>query len=129
MSEAATTPTPEEAAAPADPIPVFDAEPVKKPKYFVAGNTFFAQMEDGWELQAPVKLSVRNVKKIQSLDPDADELDQLVRLFELLGNTEVVDKLMDADFLDSMQTAMAYFQAWEEKNEARLGELQRSSRS
>ena len=112
-----------------EPIPVFDAAPKTKPKYFVAGTTFFAQMEDGWELAAPIKLSVRTLKKIQSATDEADELDQLIMLFTLLGDEETVEKLQDNDFVDAMETALKYFQAWEEKNEARLGKLSRSSRS
>jgi hypothetical protein len=109
-----------------DPIPVVEKIPSKKPKYFVAGTTFYAQMDDGWELAAPVKLSTRNVKKLRESDDGADELDQLVKLFEILGDAETVEKLLDADFVDATETALRYFQAWEEKNEARLGELSRS---
>lgn len=114
-----------------EPIPVFDSTPTTKPKYFVAGTTFYAQMEDGWELEAPIKLSGRNVRKLRdaTAEQGLDEFDQLVMLFELLGNAEVVDRLLDNDFVDSTEAALKYFQAWEEKNEARLGELSRSSRS
>lgn len=112
-----------------DPIPVLDKVPAKKPKYFVAGTTFYAQMDDGWELAAPVKLSTRTVKKLRDTDTNMDELDQLVMLFQLLGDETVVEQLLDADFIDATEAALKYFQAWEEKNEARLGELQRSSRS
>lgn len=111
------------------PIPVHATLPKgTKPKYFVAGNTFYAQMEDGWELAAPIKLSVRTVRTLRDMGEE-DELDQLVKLFELLGDPDTVEKLIDADFLDATEAALKYFQAWEEKNEARLGELQRSSRS
>lgn len=113
------------------PIPVLEKVPAKKPKYFVAGNTFYAQMEDGWELVAPIKLSGRTVRKLRDATEEKglDEFDQLIMLFELLGDAEIVEKLLDNDFVDSTDTALKYFQAWEEKNEARLGELQRSSLS
>lgn len=119
-----STPTPKR-----DPIPVLSEPPTVgvKPKYFVAGTTFFAQMEDGWELSAPVKLSTRMVRQLRSFEDEADELEQLVKLFQLLGNEETVERLLDADFVDAMETALRYFQAWEEKNEVRLGELRRSS--
>lgn len=112
------------------PIPVVDTIPTKakKPKYFVAGNTFYAQMEDGWELAVPIKLSVRTVRDLRDMDDD-EELDQLVKLFEILGDGDTVEKLIDGDFLDATEAALKYFQAWEEKNEARLGELLRSSSS
>lgn len=114
-----------------EPLQVFDKPPTaaKKPKYFVAGTTFYAQMDDGWELSVPIKLSARTVRDLQSIGGDGDELEQLVKLFELLGNQETVERLLDADFVDAMEAALRYFQAWEEKNEARLGELLRSSRS
>lgn len=114
-----------------EPIPVFEDVPSTKPKYFVAGATFYAQMEDGWELAAPVKLSGRTVKKLRDATAaeGLDEFDQLVMLFELLGNADTVEALLDNDFVDSTETALRYFQAWEEKNEVRLGELSRSSRS
>ena len=114
-----------------EPLPVFDTVPskAKKPKYFVAGTTFYAQMDDGWELAAPIKLSTRTVRQLRAIGDDADELDQLVKLFELLGDEQVVERLLDADFIDATEAALRYFQAWEEKNEARLGELLRSSSS
>lgn len=140
----APTPEPVEVDELPEPAPVRERIPVlddpnpeaktgtgTKPRYYVIGNTFYAQMEDGWELQAPIKLSVRTVKALQSFGSDDDanaELDQIVELFRLLGDEATVDKLMDADFADSMSAALAYFQAWEEKNEVRLGELRRSSR-
>ena len=113
------------------PIPVLDKVPAKKPKYFVAGTTFYAQMEDGWELAAPIKLSGRTVRKLRdaTAEKGLDEFDQLIMLFELLGDADVVERLLDNDFVDSTETALKYFQAWEEKNEVRLGELQRSSLS
>lgn len=131
MTTTETTEDVELEAPKREPLPVYDAVPTKakKPKYFVAGTMFYAQMDDGWELSAPIKLSARTVRDMQSIGADADELDQLVKLFELLGNQETVEKLLDNDFVDSMEAALRYFQAWEEKNEARLGELLRSSSS
>lgn len=112
-----------------EPLPIFETPPSIKPKYFVAGSTFFAQMEDGWELAVPIKLSTKMVRSLRDFgNESSDELDQLLELFRMLGNESVVERLEENDFLDSMEAAMKYFQAWEEKNEARLGELQRSSR-
>lgn len=111
-----------------EPIPVFEETPTKrpKPKYFVAGSTFFAQMSD-WELKVPVKLSARTVKTLRDTVGDEDEFDQLVRLFGILGDETTVERLLDEDFIDATEAAIAFFQAWQEKNEARLGELSRSS--
>lgn len=119
--------TGDDAPTPA-PIPVFDKEPAKgtKPKYFVAGTTFYAQM-DGWELKVPVKLSGRTVKTLRDTVGDEDEFDQLVQLFGILGDEHTVERLLDEDFLDATEAAIMFFRAWQEKNEARLGELSRSS--
>ena len=114
-----------------DPDPKAKTAKDTKPKYYVIGNKFYAQMEDGWELVAPIKLSYRTVKTLQAIGSDDDatgELEQIVELFRLLGDGETVEKLMDADFGDALAAAMAYFQAWEEKNEVLLGERPRSSR-
>jgi len=129
-AEDLVTPDAAEDAPKREPLPVFENPPAKgkKPKYFVAGATFYAQMDDGWELAAPIKLSARTVRDMQSIG-DADELEQMVKLFTILGDDATVERLLDADFVDAMEAALRYFQAWEEKNEARLGELLRSSHS
>lgn len=120
--------TPEAEVTP-DPIPVFDDERAAgktKPKFFVAGSTFFAQTDDG-ELKIPLRFKTKLVRLIR--DMPGDELDQLFALLDGLGDQETADALDELDIFETTEIAEAYFQAWQEKNEARLGESQRSSNS
>lgn len=114
-----------EEAATTEPVPVLVKVPAKKPKYFVAGDRFYAQTDDG-ELQVPLRFKTKLVRAIRDLD---DELDQLFALLEGLGDKDTAAALDELDIFETTEIAEKYFQAWQEKNEARLGESQRSSRS
>lgn len=109
----------------AEPVPVLERIPAKKPKYFVAGDRFYAQTDDG-ELQVPLRFKTKLVRAIRDLD---DELDQLFALLEGLGDKSTAEALDELDIFETTEIAEKYFQAWQEKNEARLGEAQRSSTS
>lgn len=107
------------------PIPVHAKAPAKKPKHMVVGETFYAQTDDG-ELRIPLRFKTKLVRAISQTD---DELDQLFALLEGLGDQGTADALDELDIFETTEIAEKYFQAWQEKNQARLGEAQRSSRS
>ena len=110
-----------------EPIPVYEEDevPASKPRFFVAGSTFFAQTDEG-ELRIPLRFKTKLLRQIRDLP---DEIDQVFALLDGIGDKATAEKLDELDVLDTTETAAAYFQAWQEKNEARLGELRRSSRS
>lgn len=108
-------------------IPVYDKAPThsRKPKYFVAGDTFYTQTPDG-ELRIPLRFKTKLLRAIRD---SGDELDQLFALLAGLGDADTAAALDELDIFDTTEIAEKYFQAWQEKNEARLGELSRSSNS
>lgn len=107
------------------PIPVHEKAPARKPKYMVVGETFTAQTGDG-ELRIPLRFKTKLVRVIRDLE---DELDQLFGLLNGLGDEATAEALDELDIFETTEIAEKYFQAWQEKNEARLGELVRSSSS
>lgn len=107
---------------PVEPIPTFAKPPAKKPKYFVAGDTFFAQTSDG-EMKVQLRLKTRLVRAIRQVD---EEIDQFFALLDGLGDADTVARLDELDIFETGAIAAAYFQAWQEKNEASLGEARRS---
>lgn len=120
------TDTVENTESPVEPIPVLTTVPkAKKPPYFVAGDHFFAQSEEG-EIKIPLRFKTKLIRTI-TRGGDTDEAEQLFMLVEGLGDKATSEKLDELDFLDTTEIALRFFQAWEEKNEARLGELRRSS--
>lgn len=108
-----------------EPVPVLTKAPAKKPKYMVVGDAFYAQTDDG-ELRVPLRFKTKLVRSIRDLE---DELDQLFALLEGLGDKSTAEALDELDIFETTEIAEKYFQAWQEKNEARLGEAVRSSRS
>lgn len=108
-----------------EPIPTFDKAPAKKPKHLVVGETFYTQTSDG-ELRIPLRFKTKLLRAIRDT---GDELDQLFALVNGLGDEATAAALDELDIFETTEIAEKYFQAWQEKNEARLGELSRSSNS
>ncbi|HEY8589607.1 MAG TPA: hypothetical protein VIL55_08655 [Naasia sp.] len=117
---------PEEEVQP-DPVPVFDEVPAKKapkPQYMVVGDHFYGQTDEG-EIRIPLRFRTKIFRAIRDA---GDEVDQLFALLDNLGEADTAAKFDELDVLDTMEFATVYFQAWQEKNEARLGEARRSSK-
>ncbi|GAA3947850.1 hypothetical protein [Microbacterium soli] len=115
----------EDETAEVEPIPVHAKAPARKPKHMVVGDTFYTQTPDG-ELRIPLRFKTKLLRVIRDLP---DEIDQLFALLDGLGDKATSEALDELDIFDTTEVAEKYFQAWQEKNEARLGEAQRSSRS
>lgn len=114
-----------EETAEVTPIPVVAKAPAKKPKHLVVAETFYTQTSDG-ELRIPLRFKTKLLRAIRD---SGDELDQLFALLAGLGDEATAASLDELDIFETTEIAEKYFQAWQEKNEARLGELQRSSSS
>lgn len=109
-----------------EPIPVFDEAriPSTKPKYFVAGATFFAQTENG-ELKLPLRFKTGLIRAIR--DIDGDEIDMMFALLDGLNDKETAAALDELDVFETTALVAAFFKAWREKQQASVGEAQRSS--
>lgn len=124
-----------------EPIPILEPEEVpefSKPPFMVAGATFYAQTDRG-EFAVPLSLSTKLIRNMPL------GLDQLSALWYILGATDSRPQVEDAngevrntpkqDFIDELDVvesrliAAKYFQAFNERQDARLGESRRSSRS
>lgn len=105
-------------------VPVFDAAPTVKPQFFVAGNTFYAQTENG-ELAIPLRFKTKLIRELR--DVEGDEIDQMFALLEKLNDKATADALDELDIFETGRIVRTFFRAWQEKNRASLGEAQRSS--
>lgn len=108
-----------------EPIPVHEKAPAKKPKHMVVGETYYTQTADG-ELRIPLRFKTKLLRAIRD---SGDEIDQLFALLGGLGDKATTEALDELDIFETTEIAEKYFQAWQEKNEARLGEASRSSNS
>lgn len=106
-------------------IPVYDEAPTsKKPEFFVAGTTFYAQTENG-ELSIPLRFKTKLIRQIR--DVDGDEIDQIFALLDGLNDQATADALDELDIFETGRVVAAFFQAWREKQQASVGEARRSS--
>lgn len=117
--------TPQETSA-APEVDVFDddkAPEFEKPRYMVVGSKFIAQSEQG-EIHLPMSFKTRLFRLMP------DNLELIGQVFYLnADNQKVLEQLDELDIEDSREIARKYFQAYQERQQARLGESARSSRS
>lgn len=107
-----------------DPIPLFESEPKSnKPRYMVVGNVFVAQSDDG-EVKIPLRFKTKLIREIRDLP---DEMDQVFALLAGIGDRKTADQLDELDIYDTAELVTKFFQAFQEKQKARLGESSRSS--
>lgn len=135
MTDTTAPETPDEAEP---EIPVLDAEQVPefgKPTYLVVGNHFIAQTELG-EFRFPMTFKTKLVRSMPADIQIGDLLDQLYWLLENEPDEHLRSQyqaltatLDDLDINESRRLASKLFQAFAEKQRARLGESGRSSRS
>jgi hypothetical protein len=122
-----TTTATETADAPeVEEVPFLDVEPKSnKPKYFVAGDTFIGQTSDQGELR--VKLTFKT-KLVRAIRDKGDELDQFIALMDGIGDSKSIAQLDELDIFETTEIVSAFFQAFAQKQDARLGESSRSSK-
>jgi hypothetical protein len=129
MSNARKRPAPKPKSTPkltpVDPVPVFDEEPGEdRPAYYVVDDTFYAVTSDGM-LAVPMRFKTGLFKKVMASDGDNVEL--FLMLIDGIGDEATIAQLDELDIFESARIAGTYFQAWREKQDATLGEAQRSS--
>jgi hypothetical protein len=90
----------------------------------VIGDTFIAQSEQG-EIKIPLTFKTKLIRAM----PD-DLLDLLDQVYYLCaGDTKLIARFDELDITESRTIARKMFQAFRERQQARLGESRRSSAS
>lgn len=106
------------------PVPVLDAEPAEKPKFYVFNDALVAQTGEG-ELRLSLKIKTKLVPVMED-KPPREQFDILLQARE---EHHLIDFLDELDIVDSREIVRKFFQAFGEKQQARLGESFSSSHS
>jgi len=104
------------------PVPVFDSMPRKPPSFFVCDDALHAT---SLGLQISLHIKTRFVEELAG----NGTLEQLRILSQIRGEESLTEAIDDMDFIDASELASKFFQAFHEKEEARLGESFSSSDS
>jgi len=104
------------------PIRVLEQVPSDPPRFYVHADELHATIE-GAERVLPLRIPMKFVEEIADMPP----LEQLRILTELRGDEGYPEILDEMDFIDAQELAMKFFQAFHEKEAARLGESFSSS--
>jgi hypothetical protein len=109
-----------------EPVPVLIAEPGAddRPPFYVIGDNFHAVTSDGMII-VPLRFKTGLFKKVMA--SQGDNLELFLLVVDGIGNDETVAQLDELDIFESYPIAMTYFRAWKEKQDASVGEAQRSS--
>jgi hypothetical protein len=108
-----------------DPIPVFDEEPGEgRPAFYIVNDQFHAVTSDGM-LVVPMRFKTGLFKQV--LRSDGDNVELFLLLTDGIGDETTIAQLDELDIFETAKIAGAYFQAWREKQQASMGEAQRSS--
>jgi hypothetical protein len=100
-------------------------EPGTKPKFLVVEDKLIAQTSNG-ELKLPLKVKTKVFREIKELP---DELDQLFALLDGIGDTETAAALDELDIFETQDVVEKFFEEFQTKAKARVGESSRSSGS
>jgi len=110
------TPT-DETASDAPKVPVLQVIPKRNvPRYFMVGDTFHGSFDDGTTLTLRLFFPTGRVRV---MDDDLPMLDQLLFLSD---DTDLKDGLDAQDFNEAKAFAIKAMTAYEERQQARLGE-------
>jgi hypothetical protein len=106
------------------PIPVLEEKPAAPDRFYVLGTDLVCQTEEG-ELELSLKIKT----KLQVELEDKTPREQLYIVLRSQGRDEQVELIEELDLIDSREIVRKYWQAFGERNEARLGESLSSSPS
>jgi len=136
MSEPTTEPTPDEPIAVDEaplveasprfeliPIEVLDERPgANPPKFYILGSDLVAQTDEG-QLTLSLRIKSKNADKFDNIEGRRKRLDAILEA----NNQKAVSKTLDElDVIDTGEIVQKWYQAWDQRNEARLGESFRS---
>ncbi|MDZ4045177.1 MAG: hypothetical protein U1E32_05290 [Rhodoglobus sp.] len=117
-----------------EPIPVFSAEPEEKPRYYVINDVLVGQTKDG-EIRLPLHVPFRLIGLIEDLSPreqlyivlrDRGEPNWFRRMIGWRKGKRLVQAIENLDAVDSWEVVRKFWQAFGEKEQARVGESLRS---
>jgi len=106
------------------PVPKFDSIPDDRPPFMVVDDVFYAQTDQG-EMQVSLRIPRKTVPELE----DLPALDQVEILLRSRGEEQGLELIGELDIIDARLLARKFFQAFGEKQEARLGESSGSSDS
>jgi hypothetical protein len=96
-----------------------------KPSHLVVDNVFIAQTSQG-ELRIPLQFKTKLLRAIRD---SGDELDQLIALLDGIGDKESIALIDELDIFETVQHVTQFFEAFQEKHDATVGEARRSSKT
>jgi len=136
MSDATSEPTTEPGAdeQPAEaekpkyeliPIEVLTERPEVPPQFYMLGSDLIAQTDEG-EIVMSLKIKTSNAEKFDAIPTNRKRLEAILKAN---GQEKVLKVLAELDILDTGTIVDKWYQAWDQRNAARLGESFRSSTS
>jgi len=108
-------------AAPKTPAP-------EKPRFQVVGDTFVAQTSDQGELSIRLRFKFKLLRQLRATgDTGADQIDQIFTLLDGINDQETAAKLDELDTFEAIELVVAYFNEFNKRQQASLGESSSSS--
>lgn len=106
------------------PIPVYEDTPDEADRFYVIGSDLYCLVDD-----LTIRLSLKIKQRLEAELEDKTPREQLYLVLRNQGNDQLVDVIEDLDIVDSREVVRKYWQAFGERNQARLGESLSSSPS
>lgn len=97
-----------------------------KPEYIVIDDVFIAQTSTQGELRVPLTFKTKLLRAIRD---SGDELDQFIALLDGIGDAQSVAQIDELDIFETTRHVTKFFEAFQEKQDAAVGEALRSSNS
>jgi hypothetical protein len=98
-----------------------------EPEFRVVENNLHVITTTEGELVLPLKVKTKLFREIST--EGSTELDQFFLLLDGIGDAGTVDKIDELDIFETNKIVARFFQEFEAKAQATLGESQRSSNS
>lgn len=106
------------------PIPVVDETPDETERFYVLGSDLYCRV-DGQTIGLSLRIKTRLQGELEEKTPR----EQLYIVLRSHDRADMVEQIEDMDLIDSREVVRKYWQAFGERNEARLGESLSSSPS
>lgn len=100
-----------------------------KPRFLIVESNLHTQLSDGSEVRLRLDPPAKVFRTVMKDQGDQEDLDQLFAMLELLGQTDVVEKLEDLGILELTGIVTRFFNEFQKKLRVEMGESSRSSRS
>jgi len=109
---------------PVDP-PLYPDVMNGRPRFLVVESNLHVQTSREGELVLPLDIPT---KVFRSIGADQEELDQLFTILDALGDNSASEKLASLGILETMGIVVRFFEEFERKAQALMGEASRSSK-